>query len=243
MSLITRINRLAGTEDLDKCIRLFTEEKLIVPEKFGSLGNPSAFAEKGPDAMLQQVENYLRQKPSVLIYGKGKRYIDIKKPAAEENPFLSYFSYDNDGKEEKKIYTDVFDALIAEAMVTIGGAITFSHTEDAYDHYSYRMEQDGAFKKRIKHIKHIGEGITFPAWKTWYGKSYIDTITRGKLLSAPCFYKKEYKEVILVCLYEKPQEWNSPQNLEMVSAYKKYVGEDYFFDIANPERSLKTPFK
>jgi hypothetical protein len=245
MSLKTEIFLLpvkVPLNDLSQPLSIFFENKIIIPEKIGSISKTKPVKGKTNQETVAEIIDYLRNDLSVLVHGKDKRYLDVGIFRNEQLPYSGMWSHYSIKDNPKEFTTDVYNDVIAEFFALLPIAIASTHFEEARQFYTYRIEERNVGRERVTNVKNIGEGLAYPPWKAWYGKPYVDAVGRDKLLSAPCYYNKEYPSAILVCLYEKPSEWQEKNNLEMAERFKKHVGPEYFFDQKNPGRKLKTPF-
>jgi hypothetical protein len=246
MAVKTEIIQLPGKiklEKIEQAISLFLERKIIVPETIGSLSKKIKVSEEPIPVIIKTIHDYLQKNVSVLISGKKKTDIGISLFLNEKLPFSGRWSHYTSDEKATEFKTDIYNDTIAELFKILPLAAAFCHNREALDFYNYRIEKREAGSEQVMNVINIGKGIAYPPWKAWYGEPYIKSMGREKLLSAPCFYRKEYKKNILICLYDKPEEWNSPSSLEMIEQFKKHIGEEYFYDNNKRERKLKTPFK
>lgn len=229
-----------SSKEITAALLPFFEKKIISPQKTGSI--TKTISTPDVDSAIKEVHDYLLKNRSVLIHGKSKKYLSIGKYIGEDFPFSAIWSHYSEAKDINEFKKTEYDDLIGNFFSIIPSSIALCGNSEAEEFYGYRIEKRAVGRERVPNVKTIGDGLAYPRWKTWFGKPYIDLIGKDKIMDAPCLYMKEYKNSILVCLYENPADWNTEKNLSMVDQFKQHLGEDYFFDAANPSRKLKTPF-
>lgn len=86
------------------------------------------------------------------------------------------------------------------------------------------------------------KGIPGVYWANFFGRIYVDTIGRGKFLTAPCYRREELPDGgFLLITSESPLDWDKPDVQELRKAMRDHLGYEYFCDIKNPDRRCKVP--
>ena len=86
------------------------------------------------------------------------------------------------------------------------------------------------------------QGIPGVYWANFFGRIYVDTIGRGKFLTAPCYRREELPDGgFLLITSESPLDWDKPDVQELRKAMRDHLGYEYFCDIKNPDRRCKVP--
>ena len=86
------------------------------------------------------------------------------------------------------------------------------------------------------------KGIPGVYWANFFSKIYINTIGRGKFLTAPCYRREELSDGgFLLLTSESPLDWEKPEVQELRKAMRTHLGYEYFCDINNRDRTCKVP--
>ncbi len=79
------------------------------------------------------------------------------------------------------------------------------------------------------------------SWLNFFGPLYCDFIGRKRLLTAPGKWVKELAGGVLIALGDSPYEWDSLEYRERCAAVEAYLGQEYFFNITDPNRNTRAP--
>jgi len=219
---------------------LFVTDKWVVPEKYGNLSTTYPLTSGFGMEALKEIYAYYQDNPSVLIYGKGKKYLDFFRHE-KGFPFSAAIDHYEDNAGHKDFQSEAYDAAIAKVMHLAKGLYGECQDREARTHYLYRYQQlDGGGRRRVPTVKGL-EGLTNPAWKMWFSDRYVKAFGKEKLLSAPAHAIKDFGDVIFVNVFKDPAKWKSVEALKAVDDFKTHVGYDFFYDQEEPGKKLRTP--
>jgi len=228
-----------SSKTLSEIIRLFADHKWIVPEKYGNLSTTYPSPSKFNEDVLKEVYDFYKDNPSLLIYGKGQRYLDFYR-TEKGFPFSGAIDHYKDTTGHADFESADYDEAIVQVMQLSNALYGESQDRAARAHYLYRYEQHGGGRRRVLTVKGLA-GLTNPAWKMWFSERYIQAIGREKLLSAPARAIRDFGKIIFVNVFKNPTEWNSVDALKAVDDFKTHVGYDFFYDQEEPGKQLRMP--
>jgi hypothetical protein len=122
-------------------------------------------------------------------------------------------------------------APLAEAM-----------SDQERDAFTYRFVEHSGYEERVRTVRGTRWGLRHAFWRMWFGAPYLPFFGKGRLASAPAFFKQPLdSEGYFFEVYEDPDEWSSPEALAASAKFQQHLGKKAFYSPESPDDVLETP--
>lgn len=217
---------------LDICIR---KGCFITPQKYGDYFADTKVKGKFDSSDYKAIIEIF-EKSGLLLLEHVKDYLQII--TEPDVPYIDAVIFSSNKKNNVLINdTQLLDNIID----VLSPAVSFSATDDCIRESSRREIAMDGYTKETYTVKDYSEGLTNAYWRMWFSEEYVNFIGKDRLDNAPTLISKYENGIYFVQLFEDPNDWNTPESIQAVEAFKDAVGRDMFYDPDNPDKVLSAP--